>query len=66
VPIRKYGDVFLNTLSRDETIGFCAELGKQAMKIAAREGPLEGVADFSWATRWESKYFDDRRGRSCV
>jgi hypothetical protein len=27
-------------------IGFCVELGKQIVKIATREGPLEGLCGF--------------------
>src|SRR4029453_12882891 len=44
-PIRNYGDIFLAATGR-ETIGFCAELGKQVVKIAAREGPFEGPCGF--------------------
>jgi hypothetical protein len=45
-PIRKYGDVFLVLESGRETIGFCLELGEQTVKVAAREGPLEGFGGF--------------------
>ena len=45
-PIRKYGDVFFGRSSGGETIGFLLELGKQAVKIVAGEGPLEGPGGF--------------------
>ena len=45
-PIRKYGDVFFGRSSGGETIGFLLELDKQAVKIVAGEGPLEGLSGF--------------------
>ena len=37
---------FFGRSSGGETIGFLLELGKQAVKIVAGEGPLEGLGGF--------------------
>jgi hypothetical protein len=48
-------------------IGFCVELGKQIVKIATSEGPLEGLCGFFVAFLEPDQIaFENRNGREVI